>query len=67
MTHRVKRAERGERVEKRGEARCAPLPGIIIHGREAGPPATPRIQAFIWGGKVPPTPTLPYGRWKGAA
>lgn len=27
----------------------------------------PRITAFIWGGKVRPTPTLPYGRWKGAA
>ena len=27
----------------------------------------PRIAAFIWGGKVHPTPTLPYGRWKGAA
>ena len=27
----------------------------------------PRIAAFIWGGKVRPTPTLPYGRWKGAA
>lgn len=27
----------------------------------------PRISAFIWGGKVRPTPVLPYGRWKGAA
>ena len=27
----------------------------------------PRIAAFIWGGKIRPTPTLPYGRWKGAA
>jgi hypothetical protein len=27
----------------------------------------PRIAAFIWGGKTRPTPTLPYGRWKGAA
>ena len=27
----------------------------------------PRILAFIWGGRVSPTPTLPYGRWKGAA
>lgn len=55
------------RVVKVGEARRALLPGIIIHGRDAGPPASPRIQAFIWGGKVPPTPILPYGRWKGAA
>ena len=27
----------------------------------------PRIAAFIWGGKIRPAPTLPYGRWKGAA
>lgn len=27
----------------------------------------PRISAFIWGGKVRPSPTLQYGRWKGAA
>jgi hypothetical protein len=27
----------------------------------------PRIAAFIWGGKVRPAPTLPYGRWRGAA
>jgi hypothetical protein len=24
----------------------------------------PTISAFIWGGKVRPEPTLPYGRWK---
>lgn len=24
----------------------------------------PAITAFIWGGKVLPGPTLPYGRWK---
>jgi hypothetical protein len=24
----------------------------------------PAISAFIWGGKVLPAPTLPYGRWK---
>ena len=27
----------------------------------------PRIAAFVWGGKVKPSPTLPFGRWKGAA
>jgi hypothetical protein len=44
-----------------------PLRGIVI--ARGLPPATqqPRISAFIWGGKVRPTPTLPYGRWKGAA
>ena len=45
-----------------------PLPGIVIRGGRRGPEARdPRISAFIWGGKVRPTPTLPYGRRKGAA
>lgn len=45
-------------------------PGIFVTddpGRPPAPDAGPRISAFIWGGKVPPAPTLPYGRWKGAA
>lgn len=44
--------------------------GIIVADRKKETvPGTgsPRISAFIWGGKVKPTPTLPYGRWKGAA
>ena len=45
-------------------------PGIVVtdcpgHSTSAG--EEPRIAAFIWGGKVRPTPTLPFGRWKGAA
>jgi len=24
----------------------------------------PRVVAFVWGGKVRPAPTLPFGRWK---
>lgn len=46
------------------------LTGIVIaSGRKSSgaDTRTPRIAAFIWGGKVRPTPTLPYGRWKGAA
>jgi hypothetical protein len=27
----------------------------------------PAISAFIWGGKVLPVPTLPYGRWRAEA
>lgn len=40
--------------------------GIVIHttSEEA---SKPRISAFIWGGKVRPEPTLPYGRWKPTA
>lgn len=44
--------------------------GIVVTDRkteEVVPAEGPRIAAFIWGGKVRPTPTLPYGRWKGAA
>jgi hypothetical protein len=45
-------------------------PGIVVTDRPGGLLTDvdhPRIAAFIWGGKVPPTPTLPYGRWRGAA
>lgn len=39
------------------------VPGIVIHrGRTGAEPVHPRISAFIWGGKVHPTPALPYGR-----
>ncbi|MEK9501555.1 hypothetical protein [Gaopeijia maritima] len=45
-----------------------PVPGIVIHrGANGVGPVDPRISAFIWGGKVRPTPTLPYGRRQGAA
>lgn len=40
--------------------------GIVIHHVEAAEPK-PLITAFIWGGKVRPEPTLPYGRWKPSA
>lgn len=58
---------------KRGDARNGQqdnVPGIVIaDGRRGGArsPRAPRIHAFVWGGKVQPSPTLPYGRWKGAA
>ncbi len=44
--------------------------GIVVTDSQSdtfGGDGHPRIAAFIWGGKVRPTPTLPYGRWKGAA
>lgn len=37
--------------------------GIVIRDR-VEPPRRPVISAFIWGRKVRPIPTLPYGRWK---
>lgn len=50
------------RPEERGQD---PL-GIVIQDRNT-PPAQPVITAFIWGGKVRPVPTLPFGRWKPSA
>jgi len=37
--------------------------GIVIRDR-VEPARRPVITAFIWGGKVRPIPTLPFGRWK---
>jgi len=45
-------------------------PGIVVTDSSVeslGNGDGPRIAAFIWGGKVKPSPTLAYGRWKGAA
>lgn len=57
--------------DTRAEARMEESsPGIVItdcQGDLSSRRSHPRIAAFIWGGKVRPTPTLPYGRWKGAA
>ena len=36
-------------------------PGIVIHNRFE-PLRPPAILRFIWGGKVRPTPSLPFGR-----
>lgn len=49
----------------RSTARNMPA-GIVIRGRPTAA-EKPRISAFIWGGKVRPVPTLPYGRWKPTA
>ncbi len=52
------------------EGSDSPGHGIVItdgweNGKTEG--KEPRILAFIWGGRVRPPPTLPYGRWKGVA
>lgn len=58
--------ERGVKKRKdRSTARNMPA-GIVIRGRPTAA-EKPRISAFIWGGKVRPVPTLPYGRWKPTA
>jgi hypothetical protein len=45
-----------------GNGRHEPA-GIVIRAW-AEAEKKPAIAAFIWGGKVRPEPTLPYGRWK---
>jgi hypothetical protein len=50
-----------EYVEDMDFAEQADPPGIVIHGT-FGPNPPPVIRAFIWGGKVRPVPSLPYGR-----
>jgi hypothetical protein len=58
-------------MEKREKLRAndTEVPGIVIADGRWGLALdrAPRISAFIWGGKVRPSPTLPFGRWKGAA
>lgn len=48
------------RTETREPRETIPT-GIVIHDRHE-PQRRPAISAFIWGGKVRPTPALPYGR-----
>jgi hypothetical protein len=52
------------------EQRREMSPGIVVVDTRTASTQDgqrPRIAAFIWGGKVRPVPTLPFGRWKGAA
>jgi len=66
MTTKIGGVEGGE-VGSRTEETS---PGIVVTDCQsslAGDGDHPRIAAFIWGGKVRPAPTLPFGKWKGAA
>ena len=38
---------------------------VVLDGTHQEP--RPAITAFVWGGKVRPVPTLPFGRWKQTA
>ena len=53
--------KRDDEVIERG------LPVGIVIRDGAGGVVKPSISAFIWGGKVRPVPTLPFGRWKQTA
>ena len=62
---------RGEVVvktkERTGRERSGESDQLIrVRAQTMSEPA-PRITAFIWGGKVRPQPTLPFGRWKDVA
>jgi hypothetical protein len=59
------RASKERHVTERdaGTERKVPA-GIVIRGGEDDEVKPPAISAFIWGGKVRPEPTLPFGRWK---
>jgi len=37
--------------------------GIVVQSRTQDDSA-PRAVAFVWGARVRPAPSLPYGRWK---
>jgi hypothetical protein len=54
------------KIERRNEGAGEEMEdavGIVVQdGRPAL--AKPRAVAFVWGGKVRPQPSLPYGRWK---
>jgi len=66
---RIMQMGRGREAEE-GMETGETAQGIVVTDRQAEracPAEGPRISVFIWGGKVKPTPTLPYGRWKGAA
>ncbi len=59
----------GQAAQAGGQEDGSTLRGIVISPSIASDEeaSRPRISAFIWGGKVRPAPTLPFGRWKGAA
>jgi hypothetical protein len=48
--------ETGKPADRKAEA-----PGIVIR-LAYDPPKPPLVSAFIWGGKVRPVPSIPYGR-----
>ena len=53
-----------------GGTRVEESPGIVVTDwtrRRPDDDHGPRIAAFIWGGKLRSVPSLPYGRWRGAA
>ncbi len=53
-----------------GQARNGDAPGIVIADGGVGSRLAgqhPRVRAFVYGERIPATPTLPFGRWKVAS
>jgi len=62
-------APRPRRGSRRGEG-DGDVPGIVILDGGQGSRIDlkgPRVRAFVYGEEPPPTPTLPFGRWKVAS
>jgi hypothetical protein len=55
-----RRMEREQKPSAGGKPPVA-TPGIVIRGGFE-PERRPTVSAFIWGGKVRPVPSIPYGR-----
>jgi len=61
------RTDRSAWSRKQG---CSDVPGIVIAfgaGADATGPRVPALRAFVYGEKLPTSPTLPFGRWKQAS
>jgi hypothetical protein len=54
---------RGQMDKNNGAGAGTTPPGIVIQHPTA-PDTRPTVSAFIWGFKVDPVPSLPYGRSK---
>lgn len=55
------------RVQEERECEARDVPGIVIAdgglaSRLSG--KNPRVEAFVYGERIPVAPTLPFGRWK---
>ena len=65
----VKDRKQGHLSGAFGAVRRRPgLLGVVVaEGDRRKPQRRPRMRPFIWGSKVAPPPTLPFGRWKSVA
>lgn len=60
-------SEARSRPDRTGSRRSRDTRGIVIADGPGQVAAPPRIALFVWGLRVKPAPTLPFGRWKDVA